>query len=78
MTDIPQIGKCAGCQKAARLHDSACADCRARFGSRCGPIFARIRVDPVFALVCYEMLSNPDVKSIFVQWFGLPEGCEAV
>ncbi len=77
MADVIQIGKCAGCQKHSRLENDACASCRKIFGPRSGLVMARIRVDPAFASLCYDML-DADVKRLFVQWFGLPQGCTAV
>ena len=71
MTEI-RTGSCSGCQATDRLLDGACAGCRKKFGRNCGPIMGRVRSDPKFARMCYDVLKGDAERDRFVKMFGDP------
>lgn len=67
-----EMGECNGCKKSCRLVNGACPECRSKFGKNCGPIMARVRTEPKFALLCYRALNQDSDRDRFVLMFGDP------
>lgn len=70
--DVARIGRCAGCEKTARLESELCADCLPRYGPEMGLLFRKVREVPEFAQRCYSDLSSGPYKEMFVRLFGDP------
>lgn len=75
MSEIPEVGRCAGCDRMGKLTNKTCTICVKRWGKKAGPIIEQIRTDPKFARDCYERLPiwPPRPREEFVKLFGLPE-----
>jgi hypothetical protein len=67
---IPEIGRCIGCDRIARLDDGVCQPCLTKVGRRWAAMSHRCRTDPKFALAVYERIKNDRGRRLFLQIFG--------
>ncbi len=68
--DLPQIGRCIGCDRPARLDDGVCEACLTRRGRRWAEMSSRCRTDPEFALAVYSRIQTDRGRELFLRMYG--------
>ncbi len=68
--EIPQIGRCIGCFRPARLDDGVCRPCLTQRGRWWAEMSHRCRTDPEFARAVYERIGYERGRRIFVLMYG--------
>ena len=67
---IPEIGRCIGCDRSARLYDGVCEACLSRRGRKWAEMSHRCRTDPEFALGVYAMIKTDRGRALFLTVYG--------
>jgi len=77
---MDKIGRCKGCDKAARLDDGVCKSCldNPKRGRAWAEMSNKCRTEPDFAFSVYARIRTPRGREIFVEAYGLPPGSERI
>jgi hypothetical protein len=77
---MDQIGRCKGCDKAAKLDDGVCKDCleNPKRGRDWAEMSHLCRTEPEYAFAIYARIRTARGREIFVQAYGLPPGAERI
>ena len=67
---IPEIGRCIGCDRSARLYDGVCEACLSRRGRKWAVMSYRCRTDPEFALAVYASITTDRGRELFLTIYG--------
>jgi hypothetical protein len=67
---IPEIGRCIGCDRMARLYRRACKPCLTIRGRRWIAMSHQCRTDPEFALEVYSELKTDRAREVFLRMYG--------
>ncbi len=67
---IPRIGRCIGCDRAARLDDGVCGPCLCLRGRWWAEMSNRCRTDLAFARAVYWSIRDERGRRIFVLMYG--------
>ena len=67
---IPEIGRCIGCDRSARLYAGVCEACLSRRGRKWAEMSHRCRTEPEFALAVYTQIKTDRGRELFLWMYG--------